>query len=229
MMKIGLSIYKNRNWENMDIEFMLDVVRKTGTKYAELVFAWPEELYAELSEKSKKWLKNLEFLSIHAPYKGEISERDIGRLASLGKELQAKTFVFHPPFEFSKLEGSPLPYSIENLRKIRGYDLEYVGNELEKNTELGLCLDISHTFSFSDKELAKYVNLFQKRISHVHLSGYIDGKEHTLISDCSKDFTKKLEPLKGLDVPFILEIDWFSRKAEDMRKEMDYIQDLFKK
>lgn len=230
-MLIGFSIYKrvNRKDESEEPYSMIDIIKRNKTKCAEIVFAWNHEMEHEFKKSHVKWLKGLEFLSVHAPYREDVSEKGVERIKDFQKNLGAKRVVVHPGQDLKKFKGHGIKISIENLNKRRGTDFSFMNSILKKNRDLGFCLDITHASSFSQKEMKKYLDKYKNRITHIHLSGYSKAKEHVHLSRCSSEFLDSIKQIKEMEVPMILEISWKSKKPKELIHEINFVRDFLKK
>jgi len=216
---------------------LLAHIRKLEVDGVELTFSSKEELYNfKLSNENEKWLRNLSYVTIHAPFsmvrRAENEEEVIRQLVfidRLYKKIKAKNVVIHP-------EDLPSPkilnkfnfnVSTENLPKKKKVSIAKLRKILKKYPRIGLCLDISHAYLWSKHETRKLVSAFGKRITQIHFSGTYKKKDHQSLRAVSRDFMLSIRPVFRLNAPIVIEEDIRTKSARFLREEVDFIRSMF--
>lgn len=222
---------------SQNIGELVDYTKELDISGVEVTFASKEELYAfALSGDDKSWLRNLDYVSIHAPFR-LISESDnneelIGQLdmiADLYKEINARNIVIHPdelPFP-EILENYRLHFSTENLPLLGSAGITDLRNVFDTYPEMKLCLDVSHAYLHSERETGYLVDAFSERISQVHFSGATEHADHLSLRQVTERFMSSIQPIKGLHVPIVIEEDIESKNLEEVREEIRCIKAIF--
>lgn len=222
-------------WEKKRAD-LVKYIRKLDVAGVELTIASPQELFDfKLSNSDRKWLKDLDYVSIHAPFFdfGNNKDKDLVKkgmdcIFKLYKEVGAKNVVIHPDELPSNelLKDYDFNISTENLE---GEGHNYIG-DLKKifaeYPKMGLCLDISHTYTFSKNETKKLIKEFKDRITQIHFSGTYRKKCHQSLRNVSRDFLRSIEPLKEFDVPIVIEEDIKTKSLKYLKDELAYIKKL---
>jgi len=179
-------------------------------------------------------LKNYKYNSIHAPFRlsldlMEKNEFDlvINKVVVDYKEMNSKHIVFHPgivlPSELPKLG-----YVTENLNPKKGKNRPRLGFEkiLTERKDWGLCLDASHAYDWGEEETGRIVKEWKHRIKAVHFSNNRYHVDHEPFVKVSKSFLRSIEPLKELDVPFVIEEGSHFTELGDVKKEIKRVRDI---
>lgn len=222
-------------WEKNRAD-LVKYVRKLDVAGVELTIASPDDLFEfKLSDSDKKWLKNLEYVTIHAPFFGFGSNKDrnlvkkgLDCVFKLYKEVGAKNIVIHPDELPPKnlLKNYDFNILTENLEeKKHNYiaDLKKIFAEYPK---IGLCLDVSHAYTFNKNETKKLVKEFKSKITQIHFSGTYRKKCHQSLKNVSRDFLQSIKLLKGLDAPIVIEEDIKIKSIKYLKDELAYIKKL---
>ena len=203
----------------------------------ELTFAKKEELYSfKLSKDNKSWLKGLDYVSIHAPFKlireAKNEEEIIKQLDIISKlydEIEAKNVIIHPldlP-EAEILKDYDFSILTENLPKRKNITISNLRKIFNKYPQIGLCLDVSHAYLWSKHETSKLVKAFKNKIMEIHLSGTYRRKDHQSLRKVSKDFLFSIQLIKKLNVPIVIEEDIEKRSLKFVKEEIEYIKSFF--
>ncbi len=222
---------KNRNT-------LINSVKKLDISGVELTFSTKEELYSfSLSKPNKKWLRNLEYVTIHAPFRlyqdGENEGQVIKQIKVISKiyhDLNCKNVIIHPDtkmFHLDLLNEYEFKVSVENLPQKNSISILNLGEILDKYSHINFCLDISHAYSWSKFETAKLIDVFQDRISQIHFSGSYRRKFHQSLRKVSKAFLFSIQPIKQLEVPIVIEEDMQPNSLEYVKEEIEYIKNFF--
>jgi hypothetical protein len=206
----------------------------------ELSMIFKSRLYnLKLDKIQLNWLKNLDYVSIHAPWK-IISEAEnkkeittqMDKLYSLYDKTNAKMLIIHPeecPYDL--LDNYDMNYALENMPKksldINSLDYEEELKKIEE-TKYGFCLDVSHSYDFGPKETERLFEKFKNKLKEIHLSGTEGSKHHMFLIESSKKFLESLKPILKTKMPLILEINFPSLNKEKINKEIAFVKELFK-
>jgi len=183
-------------------------------------------------------------VSMHVPFgfmkKAEYLERDTEDFKKMILDYQrigAKRLVIHPnqilPNELLLLgKKRGVEYITENLSKrsvedkhqnLRRFSFEKILNE---HKEFGLCLDVSHSYSWSKNETKLIVDKWQDRIKQVHFSVTRYNKGHLGVSSASKSFLESMRCLRDLNVPIVIEEDMHSINPVEIKKEINRVKKI---
>ena len=207
--------------------------RKLDVDGIELTFIDPDSLKQFIiKDEDKDWLKSLKRVSIHAPSRWERSSMSQKNIIKEIKRIYDLTYacnVIIHPYDLPDpklLKDCGFNISIENMAPIANFDNTKLIKILDDNPTYNLCLDIAHTFLYSKDETKNLINLHKNRISQVHFSGVIEGQDHELVSKSNNDFFKSVKPLKGLNVPIVIEMDFKEKDIDKLKKEVEFIRKL---
>jgi len=204
----------------------------------ELMFASKEVLETtKLTAINIEWLKTLYHVTLHAPVKiimNSIDENDIEiqlkKLEYIYNLINAKAIIFHvtnlPKLE--TLNKFNFKFIIENTT-IKGNINSIEFNKIIKNYNCDICLDVSHAFTWSDKEAQKYWQKFSKHIFQIHISSSRGNHEHLPMSNLGIDYKKSIEFLGLINKPFIIESDYNDKNINFLNKDLNFINNYFKK
>jgi len=198
----------------------------------------------KLDKKIIKELRKLNYNAIHAPFylfqtktknrriyywNSDYYKRLLKKMHRLYDNIEAVNMNFHPNLikNFKLLENNDYNYSIENMTPHWNNKLSYYKKILDKYPHINFLLDTSHATLC--KELDALVKKFKKRITHVHLSNVVDEKEHSFLHDSGKNELKKLNVVKKLNVPFIIETWYENEEAFKLfKKEVNFVRKWLK-
>src|SRR3989344_5918039 len=96
--------------------------------------------------------------------------------------------------------------------------------DLMENKSLKLVLYTSHTMSFNNMEIKKYIDIYRERIAGIHLSTFNNYKNHNLLHKTDKSILKHLDIIKELRVPLILEEKFNHMQKDNIKKELSFIR-----
>ncbi|MDD4990449.1 MAG: hypothetical protein PHW31_04050 [Candidatus Pacebacteria bacterium] len=209
-----------------------------GIGGVELTFASKEELYAfKLSSGNEKFLKGLEYVTIHAPFDfiGDIvsEEEQVKQLEIISKiyrRVGARNVIIHPHSlpDRKILDKFDFKVSIENLRKKRNITILDFKKIFEKYPKVGLCVDVSHAYSWSKQETEKLIKAFSGRITQFHFSGAHRGKDHQPLGIVSKDFLSSIELLFKSKAPVVIEEDIKIKSEKFLKEEIELVKKMFR-
>jgi len=217
---------------------LIKYVEKLGVSGVEITLGYKEEISAfKISDKDKKWLKSLDYVSIHAPFSLLKEAKDqnevisqLDAIKSLYQEVNAKNVIIHPDNLPSPkiLEKYNFNISTENLMPRSKMGIAQMKKIFRKYPKNRLCLDVSHAYLWSELETKKIVDNFGEKISQIHLSGTYRKKDHQSLRGVTKKFLRSIEPIKELRVPIVIEEDIRKEKGERyLMEEVEYIKAMF--
>jgi len=220
---------------NDSIRFIQKYSQKIGG--IEIGFgSWEEVLNYTLEEDTLKFVKSLEFKSIHMPvsnnkYDNNIeSKKVLGKVSELAKEINANYLVFHPNNikDYSVLDYG-LKNCIENLNTKeynKGFQtVQEMKKVLEENKGLGLILDTCHMLE-AGVEPKDFLEL-KEYVKGIHLAVQWKQEDRIRTHGFLQENPKQLEqikPLLKLDVPKIIESDFYPEKVPMIEKEIELIR-----
>ncbi len=234
-MLVGLStgtIYKwNSNIDNL-IKICKNDIKTSGL---ELMLADKKSLEnIVLSDNSIKWLRNLKHLTLHSPPKivsNSENQLDIeNQLCMMQKiydKINAKALVFHVTNlpDINLLNKFNFKFIIENTTRKGSVDLEEFTNKVKKY-KCDVCLDISHAYTWSNKESLKYWSRFEGKIFQIHLSSSHGTHQHLPFTESDDDFISSIEFIRKINVPIIIESDYNNKNVKFLIKDITAIQDF---
>jgi len=205
----------------------------------ELTMAYKDRLYQYKPNKEDiKWMKDLDYVSVHAPFKLVSKSNDkkdmikqLDALDNLYNKTDAKTLVVHVhecPHEelFDKYNFN---IALENM-PYRNYRQEKENKILTnkiKNSKYGFCLDTSHADDWNKQEIKKLYHLLKGKLKQVHLSASIRGNHHNSLISAPVAFMKSLKPLFKTNVPLVLEVVFPSFSKKRVNQEIKFVKNLF--
>ncbi len=217
---------------------LISYVKELNINGVEITFSSKEDLYAfKLSKKNEKWLKSLDYISIHAPFKLVRKANDekeiikqLDLISNLYDKLNAKNVIIHPnDLPKSKiLNRYNFKVSTENLPKKRNISIFDLKKILKEYPKIGLCLDVSHAYFWSKNETGKLIKAFKDKITQIHLSGTYRKRDHQSLRKVSDDFILSIEPIFKLNVPIVIEEEIKIKSMKFLKEETDFIRNMFK-
>ncbi|PIV47107.1 hypothetical protein COS21_01730 [bacterium (Candidatus Gribaldobacteria) CG02_land_8_20_14_3_00_41_15] len=226
-------------WEkSKNRDDFIKYAKNLGIDGVELTFSSKEELFAfKLSSDNEKFLRGLDYVTIHAPFdfmKGAGNEkeqiRQLDAIFRIYMQVGAKNVILHP----HDLPGGKIldkfhfKVSTENLRKKRNVTISDFKKIFEKYPKVGLCVDVSHAYSWSKQETEKLIKAFSDRITQFHFSGAYRGKDHQSLKMVSKDFLSSIELLFKSKAPIIIEEDIKVKSEKFLREEIELVKKMFR-
>jgi hypothetical protein len=216
---------------------LIKYARKLDVSGVEITFASKEEVYAfKLSEENRAWLRQLDYVTIHAPFslvRGSENEEEIIKqlnlISGVYNDINAKNVIIHsislPSPEMLKEYNFNVSTENTELRgRVTIPDLKKILNQYPN---IGLCLDVTHAYNWSKYETGNLVKAFKDRISQIHLSGTYKRKYHQSMRNVTKDFLLSIEPIKELNVPIVIEEDIKVKSQRYLKDEVAYIKSIF--
>ena len=190
-----------------------------------------------INSKNVKWLRALSHVTLHAPV--SILKEAYGDMALVGKQLKilediynivkAKAVIFHVTSipEYGILREFNFKFIIENTTLKGNVDIHSFYQRLEEY-RADMCLDVSHSFTWSSKEAEKYNIKFKDKIFQIHLSASSGGHEHLPLSASGDTFKESIKFLKNINKPIIIESDYNNNNLEFLCKDINFLFDLMK-
>lgn len=216
---------------------LLNPIRKLDISGVEITLANKKELYDfKLTSSQIKWLRSLDYVSIHAPFKlvrkaGNKEEvvKQLDYIQRLYRKINARNVIIHSTDLPSPalLSRYKMKFSTENHPKITHLGVKKLMPILRRYKNLGLCLDVAHAYDWSGFETSNLVNIFGNRIAQVHLSGNYRKKPHQSMRKVSHSFIKSIQPIKELNVPIVIEEDIKIKSIKYVKDEIKHIKSLF--
>lgn len=211
-------------------------VEKFGIRGVELTIAKKEELYkTKLSPEQTKWLRSLDYVSIHAPFRllrrADNLEEVIKQLDCIDRiyrKTNARMVIIHPLDLPPKrlLDRYDMNFSTENLPKKRHVTIPMLKKIFKEYPKLGLCLDVAHAYLWSRFETERLVRDFKSKITQIHLSGTYKGRDHLSLQQVTPIFLKSIKSIKELKVPIIIEEDIKNKNMQFIEKEINHIKSI---
>ncbi|MFA4998848.1 MAG: hypothetical protein WC514_02400 [Candidatus Paceibacterota bacterium] len=220
---------------------MISKIREFSPEGIELSFAYPEYLFDfTIKEENLRYLRNLKFNSIHAPWieitygNNQKSKDVLTAIEKLYKQIDAKDVVFSNKEQIADINvitDYDFIVSIENddwkhpLSNIP----EKIEEVFSENKILKLTFDFAHALTVSPKDIPMYINKFKDRIISIHLAMLNkELKDHWFLhKHDSKRMRELLGYLKEINSPVILECvasDW--KEVALIKEEIKYIKSI---
>jgi endonuclease IV len=246
MSKIGFSTGAVYSWDD-SINRQIGILKKLGCNAIEISYGMVSSLDEELNMESIKYLKSLDYVSIHAPFfdnerndlyytNSKLIRKLLTQLSRVYKSINAKSIVFHPNLikDYSIFDKLTLNICLENMPRERNISIEQLSVLMHKQPKFNLVLDTAHAMSWKKSTLLQLVTLFKDRIQYVHLSDRrysIRNKrlrDHQQLLSCSD--LSKFDSLKKLNCPMIVEVSIKDKKADfqNLKNEYSLVKDFFK-
>ncbi|MEQ8225127.1 MAG: hypothetical protein ABRQ37_22600 [Candidatus Eremiobacterota bacterium] len=212
-----------------NIDKIIDYLTELHCKAVELTFAYREDFYRHnINDSTYDYLASLDYLSLHLPFRftyrnDRETQEFISDILSFCKKTSVKNLVIHPnrieDFSvISLLKSSGIKVSFEILGKGKGLTVKDYDRLLYDFEDTMIVLDVTHALTHSYEHLDYLVSWLgdNGRLSEIHISNYVNGKEHRPVN---RD-RKLVEKVEHFNVPFIIEVTY---SPGDMRSsEMDF-------
>jgi hypothetical protein len=194
----------------------------------------------KLDHENKKNLRDLKFNLIHAPVSLNGNDRFfythtpsykkiVSKMHSLYDEINAVNINFHSSNmkNLKLLKTKKYNYTFENVTPHWNFKIETYKNLLDKNKKIGFLLDSCHGLQTNQFELL--YKTFKNRIKYVHISNLTKKMQHSCLHEASKKELERLNILKMLNVPFVIET-WYKEKTNIalLRKEIKFLRNWLK-
>ncbi len=191
----------------------------------------------KLNDSQFDILKSFKFNGIHSPFLFSLkymSEQEmidgLNILKDYSKKIRSSHIITHPvqifPKDFIKI--SSLNFLTENLNPKKGKNRPRLGFELalRDNSDLGLCLDVSHAYDWSTRETEYIVGKWKSRIKQVHFSNNRYHRDHFPFKKVGRSFLSSIEPILELDVPIVIEEDMPFSKVSEIKDELKRVRNI---
>ena len=209
----------------------------SGVEGIELLFATPKDLFDfEFEKEDLDFVNSLKFKSIHMPfheieYANNLNTKNIIEKGSLiASQISADYLVFHPSKikDYSVLDAG-VKNCVENLNSKehnKGFQsAQDMKRLLNEHPELGLVIDTCHLLE-SGVDPESFLDLKDK-VMALHLAVQWQQGERIRTHGFLQENPKQLEqikPLLKLDVPKVIESDFYPEKVPMIGKEIDLIK-----
>jgi len=218
----------------------IKVLREFSLSGIEISFSHPKYLFDfDITEENLKYLQDLEFKSIHAPWKNvtyddsEKAKMVLDKISELYKQINARNVVFHKDSikDYNLVVNNDFVASLENddWRKANN-DIEYFKSLLDNNKKFKFTFDFAHAVS-TESDIAEYIGYFKDRLIEIHLSIIVKDSlnqypAHTFLHrNDSKEVRKLLQLLKETSVPLVLESSVSNiNEINLIKEEIEYLK-----
>jgi len=221
-----------------DTNKSINLLSQFSPEGIEVSFAYPQYLLNfGLEEDNLKYLESLKFNSIHAPFKDYVYENNeksreiLRRISDLYKRIKARNVVFHKDTikDYDFIANNDFVVSLENddWRKPKN-TMNLLKDILDNNEKFKFTFDFAHALSTSSN-IDEYMVCLGDKLVEIHLSIIDeDSKRHTFLhKKDSEKLRRKLNSLKSISVPIVLECGILDLKRKDLlRKEINYIRSI---
>lgn len=226
-----------RSARNQNRANALKWIQKLPVQGVELTLGNQKDFEAfHLNTQQKKYLLDLDYVSLHAPFKTlayypttETLDNALNKIQEIYDESNAKAIVFHPhhlpPHQL--LRKRHFKVLIENMEQKKHIPTSRI-TRLADEYHAGYCLDTSHAYEFGSHETQKLFHKFKQRLGQIHLSANYRHQNHQQLTKASPAFLQSLEPLQETDVPIVIEEDFKRRNLTLAKKEIDWIRTFFR-
>jgi len=219
-----------------DINLTLKELEKSDSNAFEMnVRPLDKFLKFKLTPKLKKKLFKFDFLSIHAPKFGNPKEelKIISKLKELDQELDFNAITVHPDIisDFEIWDQSKLPIAMENMDKDKMVGKHIAFFKPLIKYDFKFVVDLQHIYENdpSMKLGLDFLELFQGRLSHIHLSGSTSELHHspTYLSENKDAIISLLK--EAPEVPIILEGILGENRVAKIKKELEFVKKILAK
>ena len=203
-------------------------------KAVELTFAYSDDFYkSHFNEGSLKYLASLDYLSLHLPFRFTYKNNSetgefLKDVLSFCKKVSVKHLVIHPNRieDFSVISllcSSGIKVSFEILGKGKGVTVDDYDRLLCDFKDTMIVLDVTHALTHSYEHLDYLVSWLgdNGRLSEIHISNYVGGKEHRPIN---RD-RKLVEKVEHFNVPFIIEVTYSPGDMRNSESDFNFLTD----
>ncbi len=215
---------------------LLNYAKNLDISGVEITFASKEELYSfNISAENQAWLNSLDYVTIHAPFylirDSESTEeitRQLETISKLCDDIDVKNVIIHPDelpapevlkeYGFNILTENLPPeshISIADLKKI-----------LDRYPDIGVCVDVSHAYLWSEYETNKLLRAFKGRVAQIHFSGTYGNKDHQSLRNVTEKFIFSIKPIEKSDIPIVIEEDIHVTDFNYVIEEVEYIKNI---
>jgi len=228
-------LYRTKKYHRVSKEIVEEYIN-LGCNAIELNCLSSENFQAILDNISKNDLARFEYVSVHAPSFGKLTDEETRNALDLAqkvyKKLNFNHLVIHPDEvkDWSIFEKHSFPISIENMdsRKNAGKTIESM-DEIFSKYDVPMTLDLNHCFTndSSMKLASDMAEKFKDRIGEIHLSGCDEYKQPSYHDPIYQ--TKQQEILDAIpngDIPIIIESA--CNDMTDVRQEYAYVKQYLK-
>ncbi|MBT5023164.1 sugar phosphate isomerase/epimerase [Candidatus Woesearchaeota archaeon] len=217
---------------DLTLDEKIQQIKELGCNCTEFTFATKEDLdQALLSLDSSEFIKTLDYVSVHAPFRFEYGKNDetytlLNKLFYFSELVQASHITIHhnliqDDWVVDKLLNSGIKTSFENLKKGNPYTMSDYFQILKQNPGVGLVFDAGHALTYSENYLKEFLTKLKptNKLDQFHISDCYGGKPHRPIKN-----PNFLNHLKEFDVPFIIESKYSPDEKDVLKKDLDIVR-----
>jgi hypothetical protein len=238
-MKFGLAtgnlyrVFKQKD-QNKIIELFIPLYEKYCLNAIELTYSSLEDMKISLSKKSINFLNNLDFVSIHYPFKIKLNkdaEKVIESLSKTYHSIQAQHIIVHPELiedifmikYFEDKYNLTIVTELQDKKRISLMEFE----ELLQQIKLPMIYDVGHAESYSQEEFCEIIKKYPSFFVEVHLNKRVEDKAHRCFFD--KGIPEQLSSiLKLKNLAWIIEEDFKLEEMDRLEKEILFLKGVFK-
>lgn len=216
-----------------DIRLTLEEIESSDSNAFEMnIRPFDKFLMFKPTTELKEKLLKFDFLSIHASKFANPEEelKIISKLKGLDQELNFNAITVHPDIisDFELWDESGLPIAMENMDKDKRVGKQIAFFKPLMKYDFKFVIDLQHIYE-NDPSMRlgqEFLELFQGRLSHIHLSGSTTELHHSPIY-LSENKEAIISLLKETpQIPIILEGILGENRVEKMKKELEFIQKI---
>jgi hypothetical protein len=150
-------------------------------------------------------------------------KRLLNKLYSMYDQIEADNINFHHNQidDYNVFNVKDYQHSIENMPPHHKLTIKLCKSLLRKS-KFKLVLDATH--ALAGNELKEFINAFKKDILYLHLSAFEDENDHRFLHRVRKDSLRKLEPVKKLKCPVVVETWTEDKRIRPYQKEIDFVR-----
>lgn len=224
------SFYSPQGW--IGTNRSIKAISKLGVKNIELCLITFDKLVGFNLAQAKKDLRKFKIVGIHLPsfiyQKDAETKRVVDYYYYLYCLFKASYVVVHhgwakDPYYLKKKKWLLLIENVPGHHKVGHRKF----SRFIKKHHLNMLLDVNHASDYGLKEVGNYIKHFKNKIKVVHLAGGHKRNSvwHRSFSKAPKKVIKSFEPIKKLNVLFVLEDNKLTVKK--LKKEIKKVKAWF--
>ncbi|MBU4501044.1 MAG: sugar phosphate isomerase/epimerase [Nanoarchaeota archaeon] len=214
---------------------LIKISRQFDFEGIEITLASERELFRFKPDKElKDFIKSLDYVSIHSPFRYHSFEDKqqkavLNALQSVYPKINASNVVFHAikVDNYDNLVNRGMNISIENLTPRSNLSHEDMKKILDINPKIGLTLDINHAMVHSEDMVKNLVKIFKDKVVQIHCSAYLNKTEHQPLHKADDEYLDKIDIVRKLNVPLVLEADFPKDSHDAIKKELEFLKNWY--